>query len=401
MTTPAPDWKAAAAAASEARDDARRLAGGVSAFAAALYAELADGNANNVFYSPASLALSLAMAREGARGETAAEIGAALILPDLPADRLRTAFAALSSAPPADSGVELRVANALFAQIGEHWAPEFFKVLAERFDAPLRQINFQADAERAAHGINHWVRQQTKGRVDAIVDPGTLPPTTKLVLANAVYLRGLWSTPFTKKLTRDAPFQRRDGSRVPVPMMHQRGGYRMYQMAGVQILDLPYDSSPISMTVILPRNDAALPATGAEIATTLILLMAHLDRQPSREIDVFLPRFRLDMRTRFADALAKLGVVRAFDAQTADFSGMNGKPDDLFIGTVAHRAMIEVEEAGTVAAAATGLRVERLSAPVDQAEIPVFRADHPFLFVIRDSRTNNILFLGRVMDPRG
>lgn len=400
MTTPAPDWAAAAAAATGARADAKMLAGGLSAFSARLYAELAAGNANNIFWSPASLALALGMAHAGARNETAAELATALCFPDMPPERVQTAFATLATAAHADTGAELRVGNALFAQIGEHWLPEFTARL-ERYGAPLRQIGFASDSDRAAQGINHWVRQQTKGRIDTIIDPGTLSPQTKLVLANAIYLRGLWSTPFNKKMTRDAPFLRLGGGAVPVPMMHQRSELRLYQMAGVQILDLPYEGSPISMTVVLPRNDAALPATLAEIATTLLILMANLDRQRTREVDVFLPRFRLDARPRLTDALQKLGIVRAFDEQTADFSGMNGKTGDLSIGAVAHRAMLEVDEAGTVAAASTGLRVERLSAQTAPDNIPVFRADHPFLFVIRDSRTNNILFLGRVMDPRG
>ena len=182
--------------------------------------------------------------------------------------------------------------------------------------------------------------------------------------------------------------------------MHVEGDFRLYEMPGAQILDLPYESSPLTMSVVLPRTASGLPSGAADIATLLLILLEQLDRMRVRPVDVYLPRFRIDARAPIGGALRALGIELAFDPRHADFSGMTPNADNLCLGAIQHRAVLEVNEAGAIAAAATNLGVVELGLSAVPRERPVFRADRPFLIVIRDARTNNILFLGRVMDPR-
>lgn len=400
MTTPPPDWKAAAAVATLAREDAKRLAGGTNAFAAQLYAQLAAGNGGNVFFSPASIAFALAMAYAGARNATAAEIATVLALRSVPPERLDAAFATLAAMANSAAGVELRMASALFGRQHEQWRPEFLALLKDQYGAPMRELDFAADPRGAVIAMNQWARQHTKGMVDAIVEPGSIEPTTRLVLANAVYLKGSWATPFEKLATRDAPFHLFNGAKVPVPLMFVEGDFRLFEMPGAQILDLPFESSPLTMSIVLPRTASGLPNGAADIATLLLILLEQLDRMRVRTVEVHLPRFRIDARAPIGGALRTLGIELAFDPRHADFSGMAPSTESLSLSAVQHRAVLEVNEAGAVAAAATSLGVVELSVSMAPRDRPVFRADRPFLIVIRDARTNNILFLGRVMDPR-
>jgi serpin B len=380
-----------------ASDEAAVIAG-TTAFAAALYRELASGP-EALFFSPSSIEAALAMTAAGTRGKTAAELAAALRLV-LPPDRLHPELARLLEATRGASDVELTTANALWAQEGYALRPEYLALVRETYRATLEQVDFRGAAEAAREQINAWMDAQTKGRIHDLVPPGALDALTRLVLVNAVYFKGAWSLPFPLRATRDEPFHRLDGTSVSAPLMGQTGFYRLVKDRDTQAIELPYGKGALAMVVILPREDAGLPALEKALdGARLDRWIAQLDEAIPRQVEMHLPRFRVEAGFRLNDVLARLGARRAFDPARADFSGMTDDPVGLCIGAVLHRAFVEVNENGTEAAAATALPMAK--GLVEPAPPPplVFRADHPFLFLIRDRRTKLVLFLGRLMDP--
>jgi len=370
------------------------LVAGNTAFAAALYAGATA--ADNVVLAPASVSLALAMTHTGARGETAAEMARSLRFPPLDSDQLQAAFATLAASFDNTPGVELAIASALFGQKDYGFLPAFLALLAEHHGAGLREVDFGAGTERARETINEWVEKQTKGKIKDLLAPGILDDLTRLVLVNAVYFKGSWASVFPKKSTTEQPFFKLDGASSPVPLMHQKGDYKLVAIDGGHMLELPYDGDAISMVVLLPEKNDGLADIEAKLAANLGAWLERFDGARPRKVDVYLPRFRVDAAFRLDAALQSLGMNQAFDANLADFSGMNGLRD-LYIAAVVHKAFVDVNEEGTTAAAATAVVMATRSLP---PKAPVFRADHPFVFLIRDTRTNSVLFLGRLVAPR-
>lgn len=377
--------------------DAAALAAGNTAFAAALFAEAAGG-AENFFFSPASISVALAMTYAGARGETAAEMARALHLPPLDEARLHAAFGALAAALHETPGVELAIANALFAQEGAYFRPEFLALLADRYGAGLRRVSF-ADSAGAAKEINDWVEEQTRGKITDLVPPGVLDALTRLVLVNAIYFKGAWAMPFPEADTRELPFFRPNGDRSPAPLMVQKGELRLAEIDGGQILELPYAGDAVSMVVLLPHAKDGLAEMEERLAEKLDGWLDALDGVWPEEVHVYFPRFRVETSLALDAALKGLGMVLAFSDSQADFAGMNGESDDLYIAAALHKAFVEVNEEGTTAAAATAIVMATRAAAFRPPS--TFRADHPFVFLIRDTRTKSVLFLGRLVDPTG
>jgi len=385
-----------AAATQPAKVSARDLQAVVSAnnhFARDLYGQLAKQD-GNLFVSPYSVSTALAMTYAGARGETAAQMATVLHVQPLPAKRLHPALAALQGRLVAvEKGYQLHVANALWGQKGHAFLPEFLTLNKAHYGAGLQQVDFAADTEAARQTINAWTGKQTNNRIKDLLKPGVLTSDTMLVLSNAIYFKGQWVSKFDPKKTGPAPFMLVDGKTVTVPMMHQSGPFRFARLPNLKAVELPYVGRALSMLVLLPNKAADLPKL--ERALTLTQIQQWVKRlRGEKEVEVTLPRFTVTTAFSLKDTLAGMGMTDACTPGKADFSGMDGSRT-LFIGAVEHKAFVEVSEEGTEAAAATDVVMYKGEAPPR-----VFRADHPFVFVIRDNRTGSILFMGRLMNPK-
>jgi serpin B len=365
---------------------------GNTRFALDLYGKL-SAEGGNLFVSPYSISTALAMTYAGARGETADQMAAVLHLPPNPG-RVHEAFAALKEL--GRGGDQLAVANRLWGQAGYHFLPEFLATTRESYGAELAEVDF-ARAEDARRRINGWVEEQTRGKIADLIRPGVLDPQTRLVLTNAIHFKGDWADPFPKAATRDAPFRLTPEESADVPLMNRRGSYRYFAGDGLKALELPYEGRDLAMLVLLPDEVGGLAALERELDEAN--LAKWVDGLKARDVDVALPRFRMASQLSLDETLKGLGMPLAFDRARADFSGMTTQ-EELFIWAVVHKAFVDVNEEGTEAAAATAVVMAPRSAAVPRKPA-VFRADHPFVFAIRDTKTGSILFLGRVVDPRG
>jgi serpin B len=365
-------------------------------FALDLYGRLRD-RPGNLFMSPYSLSTALAMTYAGARGDTAGQMAATLHL-SLPTGTLHAAVAALERQIKAGAGrpYKLSVANALWGQEGEHFLPDFLRLLAENYGAGLRQVDFRS-VEQARRTINSWVEEQTGGKIKNLLQPAHLSPNTSLVLTNAIYFKGDWASPFPKAATKDEPFTVTEDKRVPVSMMHRIGRLNYLDGGDFHALELPYAGNDLSMVIVLPKKVDGLARL--EESLTSEKLSASLAKLGPRRVEVALPRFRVEAGFELAKVLPAMGMPLAF-TRSADFSGIDGKRE-LFISAVIHKAFVDVNEEGTEAAAATAVVIARPSAVVRPEPVVEFRADHPFAFLIRHNRSGSILFLGRVTNPRG
>jgi serpin B len=381
-----------------ANADPQPAAAGINAFGLDLYAQLANGNGNLVF-SPASIELALAMLRPGARGETARQMDAAMH--SVGSDQMAAAISALQAALDSRSGtykddqgndvpVTLRIANSAFAQHGLTIEQAYLAALSARFDAGVRLVDFATDPDAARKLINDWVSQQTEQRIEGLLGPGSIDELTRLVLANAIYLKAPWQTQFSKDSTSTQPFTTADGQTVQVPMMSSQQTTAYAEGPGWQAVDLPYVGGDLSMTIILPDDLAAF-----EQSLTADSLDSIIGKLSSTEVQLSLPKFNLETKTNLPQQLSALGMPLAFDAQQADFSGIT-TDQKLSVSDVIHQANITVDEAGTEAAAATAIVVGITALPSKIARMDV---NHPFLFALRDDPTGTILFLGRVTDP--
>lgn len=374
-----------------AKDAPQAAAAGNSAFALELYAKLSS-EPGNLFYSPYSLSMALGMTWAGARGATADEMAKTLHF----GKDVHAGFAALNKRLLGrQPGYQLSIANRLYVQQGYRLLDAFTAVTKEQYLAPVEAVDF-GKAETRAH-INQWVEDQTNKRVKDLIGEGVLNSLTRLVLVNAIYFKGTWATEFDKKNTTPQPFF--TGSRkFDVPMMFRtmngRARVRYAELDGVQVLELPYQGGDVTMVVLLPQARDGLGALEKKLdAAQFERLVGAL--RPS-EVDVFLPRFRIEQSFALAPTLQAMGMPQAFSERSADFSGMSGRKD-LYISAVIHKAFVEVNEEGTEAAAATA--VVMMTKSVEPLRW-TFRADHPFLFALRDTKSGSVLFLGRLDDPR-
>jgi serine protease inhibitor len=416
--------------------DAHLAASGNNGFALQLYEKLRD-QPGNLFFSPYSISTALAMTYAGAKGRTQEQMAQALCFPTSAKNvaqpgpqTQRNAFGSpmpsAGSGTPPRAGVlqaqeplspdafarafgeivkdlnarggqgkyELRVANALWGQQDYEFLASFTKLVEAEYDGHLERVNFARAAEQARQTINAWVEKQTNGKIKDLISPGVLDATTRLVLTNAVYFKGNWATQFKKEVTRDQPFTLLDGSKVQVPMMNQKETFGYAETDGLQVLEMPYVGRELSMVILLPKDAAGLGAVEKTLTTpNLSKWLAGIYRQ---EVIVTVPRFKMTQKFAMKAVLESMGMTEAFSSQ-ADFSGMTGRRD-LFLSAVIHQAYVDVNEEGTEAAAATAGTMKMTS--VAPGRTPVFRADHPFIFLIRDINSGSILFLGRTVNPK-
>ncbi len=303
----------------------------------------------NLFFSPYSISLCLAMAYAGARGETERQMAEALRF-SLPQDRLHPAFARLSLALAGCTGLELSIANSLWGQTGYPFLPSFLCLLAEVYGAPLREVDFVSDPESARSVINRWVEEETRERIRDLIPRGGIRPDTRLVLANAIYFKAAWLFPFSEGATRDAPFYLLDGREVLVPTMVTQAPLGYAAGEGYQVVDLPYAGGETSLVILLPDAGRFEEFEGALDPERLAECLEGLQ---AKEVLLFLPKFTFTSEFGLSRILPHLGMPDAFSGLRADFSGMTGGRD-LVIDEVYHKAFVALDEAGTEAAAATG-----------------------------------------------
>lgn len=367
-----------------------------NAFAVDLYRQL-RAHPGNLFFSPASISTALAMAYSGASGSTATEMASALHF-TLPPEELHPAMGALLARFNAPhQGYEFRVADALWVQQGGHFFPAFLNIIKTDYAAGLHTVDFVHASEPARDTINQWVAQQTANKIKDLLQPGVVNADTRLVLTNAIYFKGNWQDQFEETKTASEDFYLTAAEPVKAPLMHRTGSYAYFNAGAFQLLDLPYKGRDLSMIVLLPNAVDGL--SSLEQSITAVSLGEWLDRtKPVTKVNLSLPRFKITREFDLDEALRALGMRQAFDRATADFSAINGKRD-LWIGAAVHKAFVDVNEEGTEAAAATGIGFRSMAMMREPPPV-VFRADHPFLFLIRDNHSGSILFIGRVTDPR-
>jgi serpin B len=356
----------------------------------------------NMVFSPLSIRTVLAMAYSGARGTTAAQMREALRFPSSD-ETSHLALAEIVQRLNAGSGsaYEMAVANGLWAQKGAPLEAGFLDLLLQHDGSSISAVDFRHHAEDARATINRWVEDKTRRRIRELIPAGSLHVDTRLVLANAVYFKGMWALQFRQAATRDEPFWLDDGETVQVALMHQQQPFRYLQARGYQAVELDYEGSDLSMLLLLPEQRDGLRYF--EKTISLRMLQQCVSQLRPCAVALSLPRFKFTWGTvNLNKQLAALGMTLPFDRSQADFSGINGhKPpheEALFVSAVFHQALVEVNEQGTEAAAATAaVMMDTLT--VQLPAVPVFRADHPFLFCIRDRMSGAIVFLGRVADP--
>ncbi len=403
----------AAAAAGESAAADKVVAGG-NEFAFDIYCKLAADGEGNLFFSPTSIHTALAMTYAGARGRTEQQMGEVLhFTPGQ--EKLHPAFERVINSlnSPRKVTVRLRengkwkvekqdayqltVANALWGQQGYPWKDDFIKLTRVNYGAGLHEVDF-AKTEAAREKINKWVEQQTKDKIKDLIPSGALNDLTRLVLTNAMYFKSQWAEQFKQRNTKDKPFHLGGGESVETPMMYQQEKFGYMETDDFQVLRMAYKAGDLSMVVLLPREVDGLAELQKQL--TAAKLDKWLDGIKPAEVKVTLPKFKFTSRFSLAKKLAEMGMANAFSPEKADFSGMT-TAEKLFISDVIHKAFVAVDEKGTEAAAATAVTMMATAMPVPQPEPKVFNADHPFMFLIRHNETGSILFLGRVVNPKG
>ncbi len=377
-------------------------------FALAIFARLRE-NQGNLFCSPYSISTALAMTYAGARGQTETQMAKVLYFPTLAGEKVppeplmqegqfHSAFGVVVkdlNQRAKKGNYELAVANALWGQKGYKLLNDFRKLIKTEYDGRLTEVDFVTATESARQTINAWVEQKTRDKIRELIKQGVVDAMTRLVLTNAIYFKGNWARRFKKDRTREASFTLASGEKVDAPMMNQTGEFRYMEAEDFQALELPYVDNELSMIILLPKETDGLPEFEKKLK--LEDFSQWLDGLHRREVIVSVPKFKTTSQFSLASVLKSMGMADAFLARAADFSGITGSRD-LFISAVIHKAYVDVNEEGTEAAAATGVTMRLTSAGPSQT--PVFRANHPFLFLIRDNHSGSILFIGRLTNPK-
>ncbi len=375
--------------------DVASLVQGNSDFATNLYQRLAEKETDkNLFFSPYSISNALAMTYAGAKGNTAAEMKAMLRF-QLEPKRLHPAFRKLilelhGQGKPRP--FQLAVANRLWGQKDYGFSPNFLKTGADFYLAGLEEVDFINNTEESRKAINAWVEKQTKDKIKNLIPPGVLNQDSRLVLTNAIYFKAVWMTPFNVKQTKPGPFHLTGGKAVTVPMMHANQSMRFADHKNFSILEMPYVKHEQSMIVLLPKAKTGLGDVEKQVTATNLTQL--LTKAFTHSVDLRFPKFKVAAEFKLNDLLQKMGMKDAFTQGKADFSGMATR-EKLHITAILHKAFVDVNEAGTEAAASTAIAIGTFSLPPPAT----FHADRPFLFLIRDNRTGSILFLGRVVNP--
>jgi len=362
------------------------LVKGNSAFAVKLYQQLGKAG-GNLFFSPFSVSSALGMTFAGARENTAAEMKAALSFA-LDQEQLHDSFRQLNeklASVANNDGQKLNIANGLCLTGGDV-SEEFKALLQKNYGAEL----FAGDLEK----INGWVKTKTESKIEKILE--ALSPNSVCVLLNAIYFKGTWESRFDEAATREAPFKLSATEEIKVPLMYQKGSFRLIEKDTFNAIAMPYKGKSLTMVVVLPQQVDGLAGLEKELSVEkLDAWLAELDSVSEQDVMLYLPKFKLETGYDLVPACTALGMKDAFAPAAADFTGMGWPKGKLWISQIKHKAFVEVNEEGTEAAAATAVEMATKSISMD----PVFKADHPFIFMIRDNSTGSLLFMGRIANP--
>ena len=378
------------------------LVSGNSAFAFDLYRTLAakDGN---LFYSPYSISLAIAMTYAGARGETERQMADTLRIL-LPQDALHSTFNALDrelasrgKIPRLGEGeaFRLNIANAVWGQEDHGFLEEFLNVLSESYGTGVRPVDFRGSPEESRVTINDWVAESTEGRITDLLPPEIINELTRMVLTNAIYFNARWQHVFEDRRTKQEAFHLLDGSSIDVPMMNTTDEFGYTKGEGYQVVDLPYVGGELSMTLMLPDRGRFREF---EERLDAAFVGRIIEGVKERQVYLKMPRFEFESQFRLSETLKRMGMVNAFDPATAEFSGMDGRSCPglrLVIRDIVHKAFVSVDEEGTEAATATGVVTQNTSGKPEPIKVTI---DMPFIFLIRDRGTDTILFVGRVQE---
>ncbi len=360
-----------------------------------LYQELKNEK-GNLFFAPYSISTALAMTYAGTRGQTEKEMSEVLHF-SLRQEPLHSSFSKLQSHLNIIQNkgyIKLSIANSLWAQEGYHFLDAFFDLNKKYYGAGLNFVDFEVKTEAARKTINLWVEDRTEQKIKELIKPRMIDQLTTLVLCNAIYFKGDWLSQFDKKRTHDTDFYIAVDKTIQVSMMSQKSKFKFKDFNDFSTIELPYEGNDLSMVIFLPKEIGGLVKLEENLTNDNVKdWIKQLYNSYESEISVSLPKFKTTCEFELSKVLSNMGMSSAFSLRTADFSGMTGIKD-LFISKVIHKAFVDVNEEGTEAAAATAVVMEKgISMPL------TFKADHPFVFLIRENKTGSILFIGRIIDP--
>lgn len=373
-------------------------AGSGNEFGTDLYAGMRSEKSENLFFSPYSISSALAMTYAGAEERTKQQMAKVLHI-SLPDSDLHSANDALRMVlinTDVKTGFQLRVANRLWIQTSFHLLPGFLELTKASYGAEMGLVDFhQTEAARTA--INSWIEDQTDRKIQNLLVPGSLVPETKLVLTNAIYFKARWKDEFNPKSTEDAPFYISASQSVVVPTMRRLHRFPYAAIDNAQILELPYgQDGSLSMLIVLPKTADGFEELEKKLSSKK--LETWIGSLRSRTVEVRLPKFKMTAEFSLKPLLESMGMPLAFSDQ-ANFSRISTQ-EPLKISAVIHKAFVDLNEEGTEAAAATAVLMMPTAAAPDREKPIEFRADHPFVFLIRHRKTQSILFMGRLMNPK-
>lgn len=363
-----------------------------NSFALRMYKQFAQADNENVFFSPISISMALAMTYAGAEDETKKQISEVFNFPydDKNFHKQMGALQQELLGKQSD-GVDIALANQLWAEKSYRFKCRYLRTTKKSYKAPVKRLNFKEKPNDSRIEINQWVEELTRDRIKDLLPDGSISSLTKMVLTNAIYFKGQWDKEFEKDNTRNDTFTTIDGEKLETPMMNAKEKFNVYQGDGIKLLELPYKGNDFSMLVLLPNEDRTL----GEIERTLSVdnLNDYISKLAEREVMLKLPKFKFDAEYQLKQTLSEMGMPIAF-SNTANFSRMS-RSNDLKVDEIFHKAFVEVSEEGTEAAAATAVVIvlKSISLTVD------FFANRPFIFIIRENTDGNILFMGRVTNP--
>ncbi|XP_006888776.1 PREDICTED: serpin B6-like [Elephantulus edwardii] len=368
-------------------------------FAVNLFKELGKSNSGNLFFSPMSISSALAMVFMGAKGNTATQMSQVLSLDKTKCegeDVLQGFQLLLTEINKTDTQYLLRTANGLFGEKTYDFFSTFKDSCNKFYHAEMEELDFINATEESRKHINSWVANKTEGKITKLLSSGGVDSKTNLVLVNAIYFKGNWDYQFPKENTEEVPFKINKKEQKPVQMMFKRANFKITYIKEIftQILVLPYVKKELNMIIMLPDENTSLSTVEKELTYEKFMEWTNLDMMDEKEVEVSLPRFKLEENYDMKGVLCSLGMADAFDQGKADFSGISSKRD-LFLSKVVHKSFVEVNEEGTEAVGATAAVITLLCA----RRYPQFCADHPFLFFIQHAKTNSILFCGRFSSP--
>lgn len=368
-------------------------------FAVNLYGQIAK-EPGNLFFSPYSIASALSTVYGGARGKTADEMSRVLQL-NVPAAAAASGFRALRARMKIPKDDEtLTTADSLWTEQTFAFRKDFVDASLADYGASAHVVDFRNNSGAVRGEINSWVEQATHDKIKDLIGPGGVGAETRLVVCSAIYFKAGWDKPFDADFTRPEPFYLQVNNPVNVPMMRDLAKHRICRVDGAELLELSYGAQNLSMVVVLPIAKDGLPGIERNLtAATVTGWLEALDVTSEVDVDVSMPSFKITEETDLLEPLRRLGMVAAFDSARADFSGMSARPG-LFVSDIVHKAYIDVDEKGTEAAAATAVTFAPTAVYEPPVPVEEFKADHPFLYLIRDSGTDEILFWGRIVDPR-